>query len=335
MFSHSNTASFFCVLIAAFIFSLSAVGGAWAAQAAGEHRSRERGGGGKIKIVYDEAGVKPENLDAFRIVKESGGFDRIASWMNDRIDLPVDIRVMVTDAVPAGVTDASFDVIDGATVWEPAFFLTESLQAAQKLVPEVKAAGKVPSVFTDDEFTPEAVLAGSAEFIFGHEMGHVVSLVIDPPVLTFEEYQADGFAAFVTLSNPESGYKPAIYAAALFDEFESEHGEPTVSDFSSDHPIIQSRIYNFLCLAAGTDPATLRGPLIDSGFIPEGRALFCPFQWAQLDHGWWRALEPHLSPSGKTLTAAARKQAEENYNRRLEEFKVEIQKLRDRTAAGG
>src|SRR5215813_13946179 len=103
MFSHSNTASFFCVLIAAFIFSLSAVGGAWASQAAGEHRSRERGGGGKIKIVYDEAGVKPENLDAFRIVKESGRFDRIASWMNDRIDLPVDIRVMVTDAVPAGV----------------------------------------------------------------------------------------------------------------------------------------------------------------------------------------------------------------------------------------
>src|SRR5262249_12740571 len=289
MFSHSNTASFFCVLIAAFIFSLSAVGGAGAAKAEREPRTGERGGSGKIKIVYDEAGVKPENLDAFRIVKESGGFDRIASWMNDRIDLPVDIRVMVTDAVPAGVTDASFDVIDGATVWEPAFFLTESLQAAQKLVPEVKTAGKVPSVFTDDEFTPEGVLAGSAEFIFGHEMGHVVSLVIDPPVLTFEEYQADGFAAFITLSNPESGYKPAIYAAALFDEFESEHGEPTVSDFSSDHPIIQSRIYNFLCLAAGTDPAPPAGAPVGEGVVLPGRARPSPAPLPPLGTSGWRA----------------------------------------------
>src|SRR5262245_32675009 len=288
--------------------------------------------GGKIKIVYDEMGVRPENLEAFRIVKESGGIDRVASWMNDRIDLPRDITVMVTDAVPAGVSDAVFDVPDGSTVWETASFLTESLQAAQKLVPEVKAEGKVPSVFTDDEFTPEAVLAGATEFIFGHEMGHMVSLVLAIPVLTFEEYQADGFAAFVTLSNPESGYKPAIYAAALFDELASEHGELTVGDYSSDHPIIQSRIYNFLCLAAGTDPDTLRGPLIDSGFVPESRALFCPFQWVQLDYGWWRALEPHLSPSGRTSTAAARKQAEENYNRGVEEFKVAIQKLRD---AGG
>ena len=173
-------------------------------------------------------------------------------------------------------------------MWEPAFFLTENLQAAQKLVPEVKAAGKVPSVFIDEEFTPEAVLAGATEFIFGHEMGHMVSLVLAIPVLTFEEYQADGFAAFVTLSNPESGYKPALYAAALFgtDKFASEHGEPNLfRDYSSDHPIIQLRLHNFLCLAAGTDPAMLRGPLIDSGFVPEGRAPFCPFQWAQLDHG--------------------------------------------------
>src|SRR5262249_62400942 len=83
MFSHSNTASFFCVLIAAFIFSLSAVGGAWAAQAAGEHRSRERGGGGKIKIVYDEAGGKTENLDGFCIVKEAGGVGTAAYGVDE------------------------------------------------------------------------------------------------------------------------------------------------------------------------------------------------------------------------------------------------------------
>jgi hypothetical protein len=296
--------------------------------------SNDRPGGGKVKIVYDEAGVKPENLKAFRIVKQSGGLDRVALWVNDRIDLPVDITVRVTDAVPKGVTDASCEA-DGKTVWEPAFFLTETLEAAKKLVPEVKAAGKVPSVLTDADFTPEAVLAGSTEFIFGHEMGHALTRVLDLPVLSFEEIQADAMAAFVTLNNPASAYKPAIQAAALFDEFASAHHPPTVGDYSSDHPIIQSRIYNFLCLAAGSDSDKLRGPLIDSGFVPEDRAIFCPLQWAQLDHGWWQVLEPHLSPSGRTLTEAARKRAEENYKRRFEEFKVEMQKLRDRTAAGG
>jgi hypothetical protein len=292
------------------------------------------GGGGKVIIVYDEAGVRPENLNAFRIVKQSGGLDRVASWVNARIDLPADITVKVTDAVPAGVTDASCEP-DGKTVWEPAFFLTEMLEASQKLVPEVKSAGKVPAVLADADFTPEAVLAGATEFIFGHEMGHALMRLLDLPVLSFEEIQADGMAAFLTLNNPQSAYKPAIQAAVLFDEFASAHGAPTVGDYSSDHPIIQSRIYNFLCLAAGSDSDKLRGPLIDSGFVPEERALFCPLQWAQLDHGWWRVLEPHLSPSGRTLSAAARRQAEENYKRRFEEFKIEIQKLREKTAAGG
>jgi len=288
------------------------------------------GSGGRIRIVYDEAGVKPENLEAFRILKQSGGLERVVAWMNDRINLPKDITVKVTDNVAPGVEDASFGV-DGETVWEPAFFLTETLQAARKLVPEVKTAGKVPSMLSEADFTPEAVFVGGTEFIFGHEMGHMVQRVLNIPVLTFEEYQADGFAAFVTLNNPSSGYKPAVQAAALFEELSGGRA-PTVGDYSSDHPIIQTRVYNFLCLAAGTDPEKLRGPLIDSGFVPEGRALFCPLQWGQLNHGWWRVLEPHLSPSGKSASAAAMKQAEENYNRRMAEFAEDLKKVQEKSA---
>src|SRR5262249_23107704 len=131
-------------------------------------------GSGKIKITYDDAGVKPENLEAYRIVKQSGGLDRLALWVNDRIALPRDITVKVTDAVPKGVFVASFDDLEGATVWEPAAFFTDSYQGAKKLVPEVKAADKVPSVLSDAEFTPEAVLSGTMEFIFGHEIGHAL-----------------------------------------------------------------------------------------------------------------------------------------------------------------
>jgi hypothetical protein len=174
-------------------------------------------GAGKIKVVYDEANVKPENLEAFRIVQQSGALDRLTAFVNDRLALPRDISVNVTDSVPKGVSDASFDAIDGSTVWEPASFLTETYEAAKTTVPKVKAAGKVPSVFTDVEFTPENVLIGATEFIYGHELGHTLSLVTNTPTLTFEEYQADGFAAFATLNDPSIGYKPAIYAAVFFD----------------------------------------------------------------------------------------------------------------------
>src|SRR5262249_11854806 len=62
---------------------------------------------GRVQITYDEAGTKPENLHALRLMQQSGAFERVASWVNDRIALPSDIHVRVTDAVPTGVRDAS------------------------------------------------------------------------------------------------------------------------------------------------------------------------------------------------------------------------------------
>src|SRR5262249_62304569 len=101
-------------------------------------------GSGKIKITYDDAGVKPENLEAYRIVKQSGGLDRLASWVNDIIALPRDITVKVTDAVPKGVSVASFDDLDGATVWEPSSFFTASYKCSLKIAPQIKLAGSIP-----------------------------------------------------------------------------------------------------------------------------------------------------------------------------------------------
>src|SRR5215510_12578629 len=101
---------------------------------------------GRVQITYDEAGTKPENLYALRLMQQSGAFERVASWVNDRIDLPYDINVLVTDVVPTGVTDASAEA-DGKTVWYPPFFLTEYLQAAQASVVDARK----PSILSDAE----------------------------------------------------------------------------------------------------------------------------------------------------------------------------------------
>src|SRR5215471_17276780 len=154
--------------------------------------SRSKTPQGRVKITYDEAGTKLENLNALRIIKQSGAFERVASWVNDRIALPYDINVRVTDAVPTGVTDASAEA-DGKTVWFSPFFLTEYLQAAQASVTDARK----PSILSDAEFTPESLFAGVSEFTFGHEMGHVLIRVLDIPVTSFEESMADGLATFV------------------------------------------------------------------------------------------------------------------------------------------
>src|SRR5215831_12517205 len=296
----------------------------------GDDGSHSKTTNGQVKIIYDEAGTKPENLHALRIIKQSGAFERVASWVNDRLALPDDIHVRVTDTVPTGVTDASAEA-DGKTVWFPPFFLTEYLQAAQASV----ADARQPSILSDTEFTPESLFVGVSEFTFGHEMGHVLIRVLDIPVTSFEESMADGLATFVTINNQESTYKPAVQAAAVFDQLVAMRGALKFDDFSSDHPIPEQRIFNFLCLTLGRDPERLRALLVDDGFVPESRAFLCPLEWAQLDHGWWRALEPHLTTAAKASTAAERQQAAANYTVRFAELVRTFPQYRAQAAGGG
>jgi hypothetical protein len=106
-------------------------------------------------------------------------------------------------------------------------------------------------------------------------------------------------------------------------------------DFSSDHPIPEQRIFNFLCLTLGRDPEKMRAPLVDAGFVPASRAFLCPLEWAQLDHGWWRELEPHLTTAAKASTAAERHQAAANYKARFAEFVRDFPQYRAQAASGG
>jgi hypothetical protein len=43
---------------------------------------------GRVKIVYDDAGIKPENRDAVKLVRDSGTFERIADRTSKAVALP-------------------------------------------------------------------------------------------------------------------------------------------------------------------------------------------------------------------------------------------------------
>ena len=119
-----------------------------------------------------------------------------------------------------------------------------------------------------------------------------------------EEDSADGFATFFTVNDKDTGPNAALGAAVLFDAMGSKRPNLTLEDFSSDHPVILQRVYNFLCAVVGSDPQRLQNSLVTDGYIPQIRALLCRKEWTQLNYGWWTLLEPHLTDSSKKETKA-------------------------------
>ena len=147
------------------------------------------------------------------------------------------------------------------------------------------------------------------EFILGHEIGHALIHQLRLPLTGLEEDSADGFATFFTVNDKERGPNAALGAAILFDQLARKQGTVTLEDLSSDHAVVQQRVYNFLCSVVGSDPQRLESSLVTDGYVPQSRALLCRKEWSQLSYGWWTILEPHLTDAYKSETATARQQA--------------------------
>ncbi|MFJ6945001.1 DUF4344 domain-containing metallopeptidase [Streptomyces wuyuanensis] len=244
--------------------------------------------GGRVTIVYEDGTIKPKDRHAVAVVRESRVLEEVADWVSESLALPHDLVVKVTDRVPPGVTDAVTQS-DGRTVYVPPAFLTRIEGVLGKVVKTVER----PAVIPGNEWNADELTAQSTQFIFGHEMGHALQRQLLLANLGLEEDAADGFASFYTVN--EVGPGPSLAAAVLFDELAREEGGLTLEGLSSDHPVTQQRVFNFLCYLDGSDPKKFDAPLVGAGYLPKSRAPLCPQAWAMLDHGWWTQLEPHFS----------------------------------------
>jgi hypothetical protein len=101
-------------------------------------------------------------------------------------------------------------------------------------------------------------------------------------------------------------------AAILFDQIARKQGTVTLEELSSDHAVVQQRVYNFLCSVVGSDPQRLESSLVTDGYLPQSRAMFCRKEWTQLNYGWWTILEPHLTDTFKSESTMARRQARDD-----------------------
>jgi hypothetical protein len=278
-----------------------------------------------VRVVYQDEAILPENRDVVRLLRESGAFQRVADWTNRTVALPHPIEIRVTDDLPAGIDDPSTE-FDGRTIYYPAAWLNMTREFLVGVVPDITREGGPPSAIPAEKFNADDLTVWANEFVMGHEMGHALIHHLMLPLTGLEEDAADGFAVFSTL-NGTQGPGPALAAAILFDEIARRLGELTFEDFSSDHPIVQQRIYNFLCYVVGSDPQGLQHSLVVEGYLPELRAMLCPLAWAQLNQGWWTVLQPHFAPGFRAEATQALERARQGI---VSEERALQQSLRER-----
>ncbi|MFF3242872.1 DUF4344 domain-containing metallopeptidase [Streptomyces sp. NPDC002870] len=276
---------------------------------------------GKVTVVYQDNAIKPKDRQAVAVIRKSRVLEQVADWVNKSVALPHDMVVKVTDKVPPGVTDAVTQP-DGRTIYVPPPFLTQIEGVLSNVVKTVKR----PALFPEARFNADDLTALSTQFIFGHEMGHALQRQLLLPNLGLEEDAADGFASFYTVN--EVGPGPSLAAAILFDELAREEGKLTLEGLSSDHPVTQQRVFNFLCYLEGSDPKRFRGPLVGAGYLPKTRAPLCPQAWAMLDFGWWTQLKPHFNAAFKDQGDKTQEAARDQLIAETKAFAKELDKFR-------
>jgi hypothetical protein len=265
-------------------------------------------GKGRVTIVYQDDAIQPENRDVIKKIRDSGAFERMADRLTKAVVLPRDLQVIVTDKTPKGIDDPTTEAETGRIYW-PAAFSKTTHDVLTEFLPDVIASKGQPGVISQENFTADVLNVWGNQFILGHELGHALIQMLSIPLTGLEEDSADGFATFFTVNDKDTGPNAALGCAVLFDALASKKPNLTLEDFSSDHAVVQQRVYNFLCCVVGSDPQRLRNSLVTDGYVPKERALLCRKEWTQLNYGWWSVLEPHLTDIYKKETAATRQQA--------------------------
>jgi hypothetical protein len=129
-----------------------------------------------------------------------------------------------------------------------------------EFLPDVTTSKGAPRAISQENFTADILNVWGNQFILGHELGHALIHQLNLPLTGLEEDSADGFATFFTVNDKDTGPNAALGAAVLFDAMGSKRPNLTLEDFSSDHPVVLQRVYNFLCAVVGSNPTAFAEP---------------------------------------------------------------------------
>lgn len=217
---------------------------------------------GLVKVAYDEP-KDPAHRHLYERLRDRKFLEPFAEVLgNLRLPRPLTLKFAGCD----GESNAWYEASDTTVTFCYEFvadFEKTAAGAAKYGIPE------------------EDAVFGTSAYILLHECGHALFNLLDVPIFGREEDAADHVAAWILLRAGKSAARRALGGAAWMYKHDASARTLDESDYSDVHGLDAQRLYNVLCMAYGSDPASYEG-MVEKGYLPKDRAEGCHDEYEQV-----------------------------------------------------
>jgi hypothetical protein len=169
--------------------------------------------------------------------------------------------------------------------------LEQSLNICYELI--LDGEESAPKTVSPEGITRQEAVVGNLIDTILHEMGHGTFDLLEVPVLGKEEDAADQFSGFLLLQFGKDMARIGIKGATYFYIVSASRTAGKPAPFYDVHGMNQQRIYNYLCLGYGAEPATFQD-YVDNGFLPKERAADCQNEYERVKRAFALTVLPHI-----------------------------------------
>jgi hypothetical protein len=229
---------------------------------------------GDFFVVYLEP-TTAFAIEQEQIIQNWGYFEEQVEWLNATFSLPYDVGIVLTEcefvnALYDEEVKAVYMCYELMTYLDDLFF--------EHLDGDVESAVNESGRVTD--------------FIFYHEIGHALIDVYELPTTGPEEDAADSFSSYIMADLTESTTgQDSIFSAGTWFLIEHDNYGVSESAFWDTHSLSIQRYYNTACFSYGSNP-TYNQDLVDEGWLPSDRAVWCDEEYTQQSNSWAEILQP-------------------------------------------
>jgi hypothetical protein len=150
-----------------------------------------------------------------------------------------------------------------------------------------------PQTTTKEGITRDQAIVGNFVDTTLHELGHAMFDILEIPVLGREEDAADQFSGFLMLQFGKDVARTGIKGAAYYYIVSASRRGTRPYPFYNEHGTDEQRMYNYLCLGYGGEPAAFQD-FVDMGLLPKARAADCAREYARAKAAFAISVLPHI-----------------------------------------
>jgi len=229
---------------------------------------------GDLKLEYQKRKGFRRNASENEVGSNQQAMAQIIARLNNRIALPWDIVVRMTDCDDP---DAYYD--KG----------THSLVICYQLVDQYYRLF-APRIKNEQEL--DDAVRGAVASTFFHELGHALIDAWKLPVTGKEEDAADQLSTLILINDSDRGEQMALDGAVSFKLYaEMDKRRPKI--YWDEHSLDEQRFYDTICLIYGHDPVKY-DYLVQNGILPMERAATCEDQYTAVARAWRLLLSPYI-----------------------------------------